>query len=120
MSLSASGSWKESAVANAKADAPVRYTSRYEVSPERQLLEQRQLALAMRTAAYSTALAGLAAAAAVTTIAWRHDLHTWDDCTAALRAWGQSWRPRIQATMLPWRDYAQSWVRARRGEQLRE
>jgi hypothetical protein len=111
MSLSANATWAAPARQGTKSDGTVRYASRYEVTPEQRALERRQFALGMRTAAYGTAVALLCMSGAATGVAWRYDLRNWDDCRVALHAWGQSWRPRMQAAMLPWRDYMRSFVR---------
>ena len=111
LSLSSGDSWKSlQRVPRVTEAGPVRYASRYEQTPEQRVLAQRQLAIGMRTAAYGTMLTALTVAGGVTLIAWRNDLRDWGDCRRAMRRWGQGLRPRIQATMAPWRDYARSLV----------
>lgn len=95
------------------AEGPLRYESRYEMSPERLEVAKRQFALGLRTAAYGTGLTALLCGGIVTAIAYQCDLRSWEDCRLALRAWGTSCRPWLQDTLRPWRDYMQRSLGAR-------
>lgn len=99
------------AAARAAAAAAAHYED--SKTPEQRALAQRQLALGMRTVVYGTAVTATAFAGAATALAWHYDLRSLEECRAALRQWGQRLRPRLQAAMLPWREYMQGLAQPR-------
>ena len=113
MSLSTANAMRTAQRSSRAAEGPLRYESRYEMSPERLELAKRQFALGLRTAAYGTGVTALLFGGVVTTIAYRCDLRSWEDCRGALRSWGSACRPVLQDALRPWRDYAQRKMGAR-------
>eukprot|EP00892_Ulva_mutabilis_P009141 jgi/Ulvmu1/659/UM010_0030.1 len=78
------------------------------LSPEQQLLADRQAAVALRSAAYGT-MAGVAALGLGAT-AFAASCGVWsvEDAQGALRRWGRSWRDPIRAAVLPWAAWARA------------
>ena len=113
MTLSRQTSWKHAR--KSSADAAVRFASRYEQTPEQQLLAKRQLALGLRTAAYGTMATALVLGGGVTLLAWQYGLRDWDDCKVALKECGQSFREPIRARIEPWRAFGERLLGRDRG-----